>query len=119
MQVAATKRKVFNNQRRLIFLQANYRCRYCRRSISTEVPSDHPRKATIDHKMPLSRGGSNDVDNLVASCAACNHEKSDMCDGEYTWFKQMERRGYSRDELFKAVRDVRNEQLAGSADRAA
>jgi 5-methylcytosine-specific restriction endonuclease McrA len=27
---------------------------------------------TIDHVQPLSRGGSNDVGNLVAACRPCN-----------------------------------------------
>jgi 5-methylcytosine-specific restriction endonuclease McrA len=29
----------------------------------------------IDHFVPLSRGGSHDLDNLVAACAACNLSK--------------------------------------------
>lgn len=30
---------------------------------------------TIDHLVPLSRGGSNDVSNLVAVCRSCNSKK--------------------------------------------
>lgn len=37
----------------------------------------------IDHFVPLSRGGTNAMSNLVAACADCNAEKSDMLIEEY------------------------------------
>lgn len=30
---------------------------------------------TTDHKIPVSRGGTNDLDNLVLSCISCNSSK--------------------------------------------
>ena len=42
------------------------RCAYC------------PRRAdTIDHVVPRSRGGAHTWENVVASCARCNHTKAD------------------------------------------
>jgi 5-methylcytosine-specific restriction endonuclease McrA len=32
---------------------------------------------TIDHRIPKSKGGSNDKSNLVLACYGCNSEKSD------------------------------------------
>jgi hypothetical protein len=32
-------------------------------------------KLEIDHKTPLSRGGDNSIENLVAACRACNASK--------------------------------------------
>lgn len=32
---------------------------------------------TIDHKVPVSKGGSNKLSNLVGACAFCNHDKRD------------------------------------------
>lgn len=32
---------------------------------------------TVDHMLPVSRGGSNDFTNLVIACFACNHRKRD------------------------------------------
>jgi 5-methylcytosine-specific restriction endonuclease McrA len=32
-------------------------------------------KMTIDHKVQLARGGSNDIENLQALCEACNLKK--------------------------------------------
>ena len=34
-----------------------------------------PRRATVDHIQPLSRGGSDHPDNLQAACRACNQAK--------------------------------------------
>lgn len=44
------------------------RCRYCAAVLS-------PRTATIDHVIPLSRGGRNTHSNRVLACAACNRAK--------------------------------------------
>lgn len=33
--------------------------------------------ATLDHVVPISRGGSNDDENLVAACFWCNQDRAD------------------------------------------
>lgn len=33
--------------------------------------------ATIEHRTPLSKGGTNDQHNLALACSACNHERGD------------------------------------------
>lgn len=43
------------------------RCRYCGRAVSDD--------ATTDHVIPKSRGGSDEIDNLVISCTPCNNRK--------------------------------------------
>lgn len=35
-------------------------------------------QVVIDHWMPVARGGGNDPENLVVSCARCNSLKSDL-----------------------------------------
>lgn len=32
-------------------------------------------ESTVDHRIPLSRGGSNRSDNLVLACKTCNHAR--------------------------------------------
>jgi hypothetical protein len=43
-------------------------CHYCPEKLNFET-------ITIDHRIPLSRGGSNYFDNLVGACKKCNTEK--------------------------------------------
>jgi 5-methylcytosine-specific restriction endonuclease McrA len=38
---------------------------------------------TIDHQIPTSRGGTDDLDNLVLACARCNARKNNKTADEY------------------------------------
>lgn len=40
-------------------------------------------RITKDHKIPVSRGGSDAIDNIVVACKRCNCEKSDLTDEEF------------------------------------
>lgn len=53
------------------FTRDNFTCQYCGRS-ATEVIIE------IDHKLPLSKGGKNNLENLVTACRECNRGKADM-----------------------------------------
>jgi 5-methylcytosine-specific restriction endonuclease McrA len=65
-------------RRRLRKKQDN-QCYYCGRQMNGR-PGDHrnPAGATLDHLTPLSRGGTDDETNLVASCWRCNQQKGDQ-----------------------------------------
>lgn len=53
-----------------VFRRDGYECVYC---------GDTKRKhLTIDHVLPLSKGGKSTWDNLVTACSKCNGEKSDL-----------------------------------------
>lgn len=58
-----------------------YSCAYCLK------PESEVGKMTVDHMTPLSRGGSNDVDNLVPCCRSCNSSKNDKTLLEFLAFK--------------------------------
>jgi 5-methylcytosine-specific restriction endonuclease McrA len=45
-------------------------CAYCRRSFSSALPM------TIDHVIPISRGGPHILSNLRPACAPCNSSKN-------------------------------------------
>jgi 5-methylcytosine-specific restriction endonuclease McrA len=45
-------------------------CVYCGCALTLEV-------ATLDHVVPLSKGGTNSADNLVLACQSCNRKKAD------------------------------------------
>ncbi len=62
-------------------------CHYCGRPMTLDRGN---RMATLDHVLPLSRGGTHDPDNLVAACYRCNQWKGDE-DGE-TFIARLRRR---------------------------
>jgi 5-methylcytosine-specific restriction endonuclease McrA len=41
------------------------------------------RKLTIDHRLPIARGGTHARDNLVAACGPCNSRKGKRTDVEF------------------------------------
>lgn len=61
----------------------NHRCYYCNEPIFRDCKQGHPQEATVDHRTPLSRGGSNNMCNLVAACFACNNRKADRTAEEF------------------------------------
>ena len=45
-------------------------------------------KKTIDHKIPVVKGGTNGNENLVLSCVHCNTQKGSKTEEEYReWLK--------------------------------
>jgi HNH endonuclease len=52
------------------------RCPYCTGFFAIE-------QVAIDHRVPLSRGGGVELDNLDIPCRACNARKGSMTPGEY------------------------------------
>lgn len=67
--------------------QGGWYCHYCWCFIALEPKSidslRKPAQATIDHKIPLSKGGANRLKNMVLACRECNWEKGD---GDYAAF---------------------------------
>ena len=58
-----------------------HRCYYCKCSLSDVAFS--PYQKTMDHKIPLSRGGRSHSSNMVPCCRRCNEEKAGMTASEY------------------------------------
>lgn len=58
------------------------RCHYC----ASEVP---PKMLTMDHVVPIARGGVTDRGNVVPCCKECNNAKRDMLPVE--WQAHVER----------------------------
>lgn len=54
-------------------------CHYCRKVVRLRVSAKdhHADDATIDHKIPKAKGGTNAADNLLLACRACNEAKED------------------------------------------
>lgn len=58
------------------------RCKYCHCTM-TDTPN-LPNSRTVDHVIPLSRGGRNDLSNLVIACQHCNFSKGDKLLSEWS-----------------------------------
>jgi len=54
----------------------NNLCAYCGEDLGD--------KATVDHDIPLSRGGLNNIENLVPACMKCNITKHSKTGDEFT-----------------------------------
>lgn len=55
------------------------RCAYCGR----ETAHRGPWRMTKDHILPVSRGGSDAIDNLCVACKQCNSNKGTLTGDEY------------------------------------
>lgn len=56
---------------RLALLERDKICVYCHKKLDEKT-------VTIDHIIPRSKGGTNDLSNLVACCKGCNGQKQDF-----------------------------------------
>jgi 5-methylcytosine-specific restriction endonuclease McrA len=54
-----------------IFLRDQFTCQYC------NVLQPSRAKCTIDHVMPISKGGKNSWENMCTACGPCNVAKGD------------------------------------------
>lgn len=93
-----------------IYKRDRFHCRYCgckviptqiMRLISSFFPDAFPyhpgwkggethpafasRSPTLDHVVPWSQGGSNDLENLVCACWVCNQVKGDLSLAQLGW----------------------------------
>lgn len=60
-------------KRHALFDRQKGKCGICRQLMSWVVGT--PNYATIDHKIPKSRGGGSKMGNLRAACQKCNQER--------------------------------------------
>lgn len=59
-----------------IFNRDGWKCNICRRSVRRDA-RDPRHKATIDHIVPVARGGAHVYSNLQTLCKSCNSRKRD------------------------------------------
>lgn len=66
--------KLWKKIQKQVFERDDYVCAYCRQAGG---------KLEVDHVIPISRGGTNKLSNLVTSCRHCNRQKHDKTADEY------------------------------------
>lgn len=62
---------------RVIFERDAWICQLCKGPVRQDLPAGHPRAATLDHVVPLSRGGTHEPANVQLAHHACNSSKRD------------------------------------------
>ncbi len=67
-------RRVWQLLREVVFARDGWICVYC---------GTRTGPLTCDHVLPVSRGGSSTLDNLVTACLACNLAKATMAPKEW------------------------------------
>jgi hypothetical protein len=73
---------------RYVYERDGYKCQICSKQVFQKAryrKSDgkiHPRSPTIDHIVPMSKGGNHEPDNCQTACFMCNSRKSDSGGGQ-------------------------------------
>ncbi|QIB27924.1 HNH endonuclease [Caloranaerobacter azorensis] len=68
--------KLGNKDKLYIYQRDLKRCFYCGKKLKFH-------QITLDHYFPVSKGGTNDVFNLVTCCKKCNKLKADFLPQDY------------------------------------
>lgn len=73
--------------RRLVFKRAKGKCGICKQKLN-------PRKWTLDHIIPLSKGGTHEYANIQPAHGPCNRFKSNLLPHEMLELRQPALAGY-------------------------
>ena len=96
MNLNTTERIKFEYyDKRRVLEKSEGKCAHCGRPLTIK-------DTTVDHAIPISKGGTNDFDNLVALCDTCNSEKDDDIINPAAYFK------YLKDEHKETLRTLHN-----------
>ena len=60
----------------IVFKRDNWRCAYCKCKVIRSNGGYEHRAATMDHVVPISKGGPHTYENIVTACQQCNNKKS-------------------------------------------
>lgn len=83
MPAGLNSRKARLIRERLFMKQGGF-CFYCLEPMDMATPiQTHPRRGTLDHIVPRSRGGTNVLSNLVLACYNCNRSKADQDEASF------------------------------------
>ena len=66
----AKRKNLSKSVRFEVFKRDSFKCQYCGKSAPDVV-------LEVDHIIPVSKGGDNDISNLITACFDCNRGKSD------------------------------------------
>ena len=70
----AKRKNLSKSVRFEVFKRDSFKCQYCGKSAPDVV-------LEVDHIIPVSKGGDNDISNLITACFDCNRGKRDKKKG--------------------------------------
>lgn len=68
-------------RRKELWNKQKARCFYCRCKMTKT--RGLPNTVTLEHRLPLSRGGNHSRKNLAATCSTCNKAKGGQTEDEF------------------------------------
>lgn len=71
VKMTSQRRYFSQNERTAVYNKSEGRCAICGKFVPFE-------SFTVDHIIPLAKGGSNDMSNLQCACKTCNRIKQDI-----------------------------------------
>lgn len=60
----------------------HWRCHICKTRVGKKIAWPHVRSASLDHVVPLSKGGAHDPSNVRLAHLGCNSAKGNRGGGE-------------------------------------
>lgn len=91
--------------RRNILLRDKFCCQYCGEKGRTAA------EMTLDHVMPVSKGGNNSWGNLVTACRSCNQRKGNLTLKQLGWRLRSQPREPNAQELKIIVRGLSPQEV--------
>lgn len=92
-------------------------CVFCGRGLLFEGGRDYdPRRASMEHMVPLSRGGEHSWANIRLSCWECNLSKNDKTPDEYVAFLNREGRRCVYESDLDASRNGPQDRVAAATN---
>lgn len=79
------KKKFSLQERREILLKTNRKCAHCGIGLD-----EHDEKFSVEHIIPISKGGTHEKENLVALCFDCNQNKSNLIINPEEYYKYID-----------------------------
>src|SRR5699024_8837159 len=67
----------------LVFRDQNWNCHLCGEAVEFGREYPHPLSPTVDHIIPLARGGKNVAENCALAHASCNRKKQGRLPEEF------------------------------------
>lgn len=71
------RKRSYRGAKRRLLKDSPY-CYWCKKPLDSTL-------ATLDHLIPLSKGGTNGIDNFVLACENCNQERRDAMPERTDW----------------------------------